>query len=136
MAKKEIKSNKEKKHFGKDFKAELKKVIWPTPKQLVNNTAVVVALVLITALIVFVLDLGFDLINKKGITKLQTVVQNSVSEKQDTDVEEEATEENTSEETQEEIQESTSEEVQENTSAETESNVETNTENTNETTAE
>ncbi len=38
MAKKEAKSNKEnfknKKHFLKDFKAELKKVIWPTPKQL------------------------------------------------------------------------------------------------------
>ena len=39
MAKKESKNeNKIKKHFFKDFKAELKKVIWPTPKQLVNNT--------------------------------------------------------------------------------------------------
>ena len=41
MAKKESKTeNKVKKHFFKDFKAELKKVIWPTPKQLVNNTVV------------------------------------------------------------------------------------------------
>ena len=34
MAKNESKNdNKVKKHFFKDFKAELKKVIWPTPKQ-------------------------------------------------------------------------------------------------------
>ena len=58
MAKNENKSNK---HFFKDFKAELKKVIWPTPKQLVNNTTAVVTIVLITAAIVFVLDLGFDM---------------------------------------------------------------------------
>ena len=54
MAKKETttkkkENNKNKKSFFKDFKAELKKVIWPTPKQLVNNTVVVITLVLITA---------------------------------------------------------------------------------------
>ena len=67
---KETKSNKDlknKKHFFKDFKAELKKVIWPTPKQVVNNTIAVVVIVLITAAIVFVLDVVFDLINEKGI---------------------------------------------------------------------
>ena len=42
MAKKENKSakkenSKNKKSFFKDFKAELKKVVWPTPKQLFNN---------------------------------------------------------------------------------------------------
>ena len=62
MAKKENKNeNKLKKHFFKDFKAELKKVIWPTPKQLVNNTVAVVTIVLITAVIVFALDAIFDL---------------------------------------------------------------------------
>ena len=71
MAKKE---NKAKKHFFKDFKAELKKVIWPTPKQLVNNTTAVVAIVLITAIIVFALDVVFDLGNKYGITHLQSIV--------------------------------------------------------------
>ena len=64
MAKKESKNeNKVKKHFFKDFKAELKKVIWPTPKQLVNNTVAVATIVLITAAIVFVLDTVFDLGN-------------------------------------------------------------------------
>ena len=66
---KETKSNKEvknKKHFWKDFKAELKKVIWPSPKQLSNKTFAVIVIVLITAAIVFVLDLVFDLLNEKG----------------------------------------------------------------------
>jgi preprotein translocase SecE subunit len=75
MAKKESKNeNKVKKHFFKDFKAELKKVIWPTPKQLINNTIAVVTIVLITAVIVFILDALFDLGNKYGITKLQSIV--------------------------------------------------------------
>ena len=58
------KESKNKKHFFKDFKAELKKVIWPTPKQLVNSTIAVVVIVLITSAIVFVLDLAFDGMNK------------------------------------------------------------------------
>ena len=78
MAKeKEAKTKKEtknKKSFFKDFKAELKKVIWPTPKQLVNNTVAVVVIVIITAAIVFVLDFAFDLFNKYGINKLKSNV--------------------------------------------------------------
>ncbi len=75
---------KNKKHFFKDFKAELKKVIWPTPKQLINKTVAVVVIVLITAAIVFVLDLVFKLLNDQGINKLkssirnETVVENTV----------------------------------------------------------
>jgi len=71
---KEIKNKNEKKHFFKDFKAELKKVIWPTPKQLVNNTVAVITIVLITAIIVFVLDLAFESINTYGINKLKEIV--------------------------------------------------------------
>lgn len=71
---KEIKTKKEKKHFFKDFKAELKKVIWPTPKQLVNNTVAVITIVLITAAIVFVLDVVFEKMNTYGINKLKEVV--------------------------------------------------------------
>lgn len=75
MAKKEAKSNKEKKHFFKDFKAELKKVIWPTPKQLVNSTIAVLTIVLITAVIVFVLDLVFTAMDEQGIEKLKNSIQ-------------------------------------------------------------
>ena len=78
MAKeKEAKNKKEtknKKSFFKDFKAELKKVIWPTPKQLINSTIAVVVIVIITAAIVLALDLVFDLFNKKGINKLKSKV--------------------------------------------------------------
>ena len=79
MAKKEEKANKKevsknKKSFSKDFKAELKKVIWPTPKQLVNNTVAVITIVLITAAIVFVLDLAFESVNKYGVNKIKEAV--------------------------------------------------------------
>ena len=85
MAKKESKSeNKVKKHFFKDFKAELKKVIWPTPKQLVNNTATVVVLVLITAVIVFALDVVFDMMNKYGISNAQNIVNEKFNSEENT----------------------------------------------------
>ena len=48
MAKKELKNQKDKTSFAKSFKAELKKVVWPTPKQLFNNTVAVLAIVIIT----------------------------------------------------------------------------------------
>ena len=76
MAKKD-KEGKEKKHFFKNFKAELKKVIWPTPKQVVNNTVAVIVVVLITAAIVFVLDLAFEGLNTFGINKIKGIVTSS-----------------------------------------------------------
>lgn len=76
---KDNKNKKEKKHFFKDFKAELKKVIWPTPKQLANNTTAVITIVLITAIIVFALDFTFEKMNTYGINKLKTLVDSSNS---------------------------------------------------------
>ena len=78
MAKKEANNQKEnsknKRSFFKDFKAELKKVNWPTPKQLINNTTAVVTIVIITAAIVFVLDLAFETLNKHGVEKIKQVI--------------------------------------------------------------
>ena len=78
MANKEAKAkkenNKNKKSFFKDFKAELKKVSWPTPKQLVNNTTAVVTIVIITAVIVFALDVVFETLNKHGVDKIKQVI--------------------------------------------------------------
>ena len=76
---KEIKKSKDKTSFMKSFKAELKKVSWPTPKQLFNNTVAVLAIVLVTAVIVFVLDLTFESMNKYGINKIKEVVSNSTT---------------------------------------------------------
>lgn len=69
-----VKNNKT---FFKDFKAELKRVTWPTPKQVMNNTIGVVIIVIIVAVIVFALDLAFESINKYGINKLKGVVENT-----------------------------------------------------------
>ena len=65
-AKKDKKPEKQKKpsifaHIGKwlkDMKSELKKVVWPSGKQLVNNTVVVLVAVLIVGIIVCLFDLG------------------------------------------------------------------------------
>ena len=127
MAKKEVKQDKKQKQFFKDFKAELKKVIWPTPKQLLNNTTVVVVIVLVTALIVFVLDLAFNFMHESGVTKLQTVVQENFGDKSNTENtsnNESSNSNSTTEESATENNETTS-----NTTEETDANNETNTDN-------
>ena len=83
-AKKE--NNKNKKHFWKDFKAELKRVIWPTPKQLFKNTVAVIFIVIVTATIVFVLDVAFDALNTYGVNRLKSAVKEKVSVSEELDV--------------------------------------------------
>ncbi len=99
MPKKEIKNSKDKTSFMKSFKAELKKVIWPTKKQLVNNTVVVVALVLATTAIVLILDLAFEALNTYGINKVKQAVQDSISAKAEENKEDTAGENNQETET-------------------------------------
>lgn len=89
MANKEAKAkkenNKNKRTFFKDFKSELKKVNWPTPKQLLNNTVAVVTIVIITAAIVFILDLTFETLNKYGVDKIKEVIKTeNVTSNEDT----------------------------------------------------
>ena len=43
----------------KDLKIEFKKVVWPTKKTVINNTSVVLAVVIGSALLVGLLDEGF-----------------------------------------------------------------------------
>lgn len=45
--------------FFRETKAELKKVTWPTKKQLVHNTLIILVFIIITAIILSALDLGF-----------------------------------------------------------------------------
>ena len=117
MAKKEEKT-KQKSRYFKDMKAELKKVIWPTRKELLNNTLSVIAFTLIIAVIVFVLDLCFDSINKYGVTPLQEKVQSSYKAAHNS----ETTDEN--KESSEEGEESKSEGEEEGTKTENENNEE------------
>ena len=117
--KKEVKNSKDKTSFMKSFKAELKKVSWPTPKQLFNNTVAVLAIVLVTAVIVFVLDITFESINKYGIDKIKGVVSNSATGETD----------NESNEVLEENTEISNETVEESTDTNNETKTEENTEN-------
>ena len=85
--------------FFKESRAELKKVVWPTPRQLVNSTVAVITIVLVTALIVFVLDLGFEAVKTHGIDKLQASLQsnNTVEDSTASDETDEASSESTTE---------------------------------------
>lgn len=129
MAKKEEKtSNKEntknKKSFWKSFKAELKKVTWLTPKQLANNTTAVIAIVLLTAVIVFALDITFEAVNNKGINKIKEVISNQTTNESSEETTNKTTDENaTSEETENETTETNNNEVvDENTQTNTTAN--------------
>ena len=76
--KKSKKEEKNKRHFFKDFKAELKRVVWPTPKQLLNSTIAVITIVLVIGVTVFILDMGFELLNKQN-AKIQNTLQEKYS---------------------------------------------------------
>ena len=66
--KKEKKQNGIVKYF-KGIKSELKKIVWPTWKQVVKNTLVVLIVVIIVGLIIAGLDLLFSNVLLKLITK-------------------------------------------------------------------
>ena len=112
------------------MRSELKKVTWPTRKELINSTIAVIVIVVLTAIIVFFLDVVFESVNTYGINKLRTTVSDKVNKddtkKQDaeeeivtdtnTDVDKEAEEAEVTEST--ESTENT-ETVEESTTAET-----------------
>lgn len=47
------------KQWWKETRSELKKVVWPTPKQVVNNTIVVLVVVLLSAVFIGLVDMVF-----------------------------------------------------------------------------
>ncbi len=65
MAKDTSEKKSEKKDQGKlakwfkDLKIEFKKVVWPTKKTVVNNTSVVISVIVASAILVGLLDTGF-----------------------------------------------------------------------------
>lgn len=113
MAKKEEKNIKDKTSFMKKFKAELKKVVWPTPKQLFNNTVAVLAIALITTLIVFVLDITFESINKYGVNKVKEAISNSSVQNSTENTEANSTDNTTSVENNDNAAENVNNEVEE-----------------------
>ena len=57
--------NKVKRSFRKNMKAELKKVIWPTGKQVVKSTFATIGFVLLISIILVVLNYAFSFLNTK-----------------------------------------------------------------------
>ena len=46
------------KKFVKDYKSEFKKLVWPTPKQLLKNSSVVIVSVIVIGLCLSLVDFG------------------------------------------------------------------------------
>ena len=143
MAKKDNKANKNvkennknKKSFFKGFKAELKKVTWPTPKQLVNNTVAVITIVLLLTLIVFVLDFAFEQMNKYGVDKLKEVISTTNSTTENTSSDNTTTEGTTDNTTDDNVTANETQESSENTAEGTNTENATETQNENNQSAE
>ena len=47
------------KRYFKDLRGEFKKIVWPSKKQIINNTIVVIACMAVTAVIIWLLDWAF-----------------------------------------------------------------------------
>ncbi len=52
--------------YFRELRSELKKVVWPTPKQVLKNTLVVVACVIVVGVFIWL----FDFVAQTGITAL------------------------------------------------------------------
>ncbi len=46
--------------FFKELKSEMKKVVWPSRKQVVNNTLIVIAVVVIVGVVIAIFDTIFQ----------------------------------------------------------------------------
>ena len=44
--------------FFRDLKGEFKKIVWPSKKQIINNTVVVIAAILVVGTFIWLVDLG------------------------------------------------------------------------------
>jgi preprotein translocase subunit SecE len=45
--------------YFREVKSEIKKVIWPSKKQVINNTAVVILAIIVIGIIIYLLDMAF-----------------------------------------------------------------------------
>lgn len=111
------KNKNPKKSFLKESKAELKKVSWPTPKSLANDTATVIGIVLVVAIIVFILDFIFLAFNENVLIKAEekikgnnTVIEQTVNQSSDENTESNTTTDETNTEDSNATEETTTQE--------------------------
>jgi len=56
----------------RELKSEFKKIVWPTRKQLMKNTAIVMAVLVVVGLAVALIDIFFQSVILDGLLKLIT----------------------------------------------------------------
>ena len=56
----------------RELKSEFKKIVWPTRKQLMKNTAIVAAVLVIVGVFVALVDVFFQTVILEGLLKLIT----------------------------------------------------------------
>lgn len=64
-----VRSFKRIKKWFREMKSELRKVVWPTGKQVVNNVLITLACVLVVGVFIWVFDLGANVV-VEGIISL------------------------------------------------------------------
>ncbi len=60
MAEANVKKQNKIVKFFKEVKSEMKKVVWPSRKQLVNNTLIVIAVVILIGIVIAIFDTIFQ----------------------------------------------------------------------------
>ncbi len=69
-AKNKVSFGEKVKKFFRDYKSELKKIVWSTPQQTLNNTILVAVSVVVVGVCVSLLDLAFN----AGLTALGRII--------------------------------------------------------------
>ena len=59
-AKTKVPLGKRVKNFFRDYKSEIRKIVWPTRAQVIKNTSIVVTVILFVGVIIGLLDFGFS----------------------------------------------------------------------------
>jgi len=62
------------KKFFRDYKSELKKIVWPTRPQVIQNTGVVIIAIAFIAVIVGLLDLAFGTGIINGLDQIRELI--------------------------------------------------------------
>ena len=62
------------KKFIKDYRSEMKKIVWPTRDQVIKNTGVVLVAIVFMAIVVGLLDLLFGGFGLQGLGSLKELI--------------------------------------------------------------
>lgn len=71
--KEKVKLSERLKKFMKDYRSELKKIVWPTRAQVVQNTGIVLIAIAFVAVVVGLLDLVFGY-GITGLSQIKTLI--------------------------------------------------------------